>query len=92
MANALAQYGIAVATIGHVVHALPTVRVRSPGATPDQLMCLVGDRARGGVWVGTRDELATELNTAFLINEPVGMLINIGRIRQDLSGRVGDAR
>ena len=73
-----------------VLFALRTNSPEPPGATPDQLLLLVGDPANpSSFWIGTRDELAAEQATSFLINEPVGILINIGHIRRELTERLG---
>ena len=89
VANELAQYGIGVTTIRRVLTMLPTAAFSPRGATPDGLILLGDPAGAGGVWVGTRDELATELETPFLINAPVRILINIGQIQLELTGRLG---
>ena len=65
----------------------------SPGETSHQLVFLTGDPATpSAIWTGTHEEFVGEVQTAFLINEPVGMLINVGRIMRELAERIGGER
>ena len=63
----------------------------SPGETSDQLVFLTGDpETPSAIWTGTREEFVAEVETAFLIHAPVGMLIDVGRITQALTERIGE--
>lgn len=93
VAIALARWGVAVPTIRRVVTALTQTEGPSPGETSDQLVFVTGDPATSrGIWAGTLEAFVGEVQTAFLINEPVGMLINVGRIIRELAQRIGRKR
>ena len=91
VARALARCGVTVPSIRRVLTAIAPA-VGAADETSDRLAFLMGDPASPhAVWVGTRDEFVAELQTAFLINQPVGILIDVGRIADTLDTDIGAA-
>ena len=89
VARALARAGLTLPGIRRVLTVLTPPANQPSGETGDHLLFLTGDPAQpGAIWAGTRMELAAEIDSAFLINEPVGLLIDVGRITQQLAAHV----
>ena len=83
VARALARCGVKVPSIQRVLTAIGTAGGGASGVTTDRLVFLMGDPASPvAVWAGTRVEFVSKLQTAFLLHEPVGLLINVGADRQ----------
>ena len=90
VARALARHGMTLPSMRRVLTALTPTTPASPAGSADQLVFVMGDRTSPvSVWTGTRAEFAAELQTAFFINDPVGTLIDVGRISRALADRVG---
>ena len=90
VARALARHGMTLPSMRRVLAALAPAAPASPGGADDHLVFVMGDpTSPGAVWTGTRVEFAAELQTAFFINDPVGTLIDVGRISRALADRVG---
>ena len=90
VAGVLARYGMALAGIGHVLAEVRKAVRQPPDQARDQLIFVMGDpKHSDGIWTGRREEFAAELDTAFLVHEPVGILIDVGRITRELRQRTG---
>ena len=90
VARALARAGLTLPGIRRVLTALTAPANQTSGETDDHVLFLTGDPTQpGAIWTGTRMEFAAELHSAFLINDPVGLLIDVGRITRDLAAHVG---
>ena len=90
IAAALARNGVTLAGIQRVLAALPAPL---PVGPDDLLLFVMGDPAHAGSqWAGARAEFVAELRHTFLIHEPVGILIDVGRIIQTLTAQIGDGR
>ena len=90
VARALARAGLTLPGIRRVLTVLTPPGNQPSGETGDALLFLTGDLTQPrAIWTGTRVEFAAELDSAFLINDPVGLLIDVGRIARDLAAHMG---
>ena len=88
IAVGLARQGVKLRGIRTVLKMVRLPR-RPPRKPLDQLVFLMGDPADpNATWVGRRDQFISGLRTGAVIIDPVGILVDVGRIVQDLDDRM----